>query len=201
MSDKLGDNNIELTINNMITTDSSEVMFTSKDPVVIAPNYKIILSNTVLNPGDKFQIYGHEGLSENLEHNFISGVCETLDSASINKNPKWLKLHVIGQDSNGKIEMLDDSLLWEQLSDSKHHYYYMRPRKFNSGEGSSDYDEYADLTKSNYAVYTGNKKITLGILAELECINSFNTTWDATVGEETTTNDTTKNKKVTITNI
>lgn len=202
MSDELGSPEATLNMSNLIieeVPDGYKEYFkstTSAPKFVISPKYKVILTKTILNPGDKFQIF-----SENIKSNkdLISGsdyktYADTI--SNINHNPKWLKLHIIGQDSEGKLEFLDDNLTWYgydnngKQTDNKKEAIYRFYIKSGTIDVSKDLDEYRNLVKSNYSVYCGNKPVVLGILAELECINTFQAEWDANISSN---NDNTQN--------
>ncbi len=204
MSDELGSPEVTLDISNLIggVPDIYKDYFSENSSIpkfVVFPKYKLILTKTILNPGDKFQIF-----SENIKSNkdFISGSDYKgyVDiTSNINHNPKWLKLHIIGQDSEGKLKFLDDDLTWygynedgKQTDNEKEAIYrfYIKPETIDV---SKDLDEYRNLVKSNYSVYCGNKPVVLGILAELECINTFQAEWDANISSS---NDNTQNVNI-----
>lgn len=142
---------------------------------VINPRYKILLlEDRELNQGDKFQIF-----SDNL--NAIKDRLSALNSLhnDINDLPRYLKLHVISINSKGEISYLDSDLTWYNENENN---YFIRLKKIElGGENEVDLDEYRSLVQANYSVYTAPFKGKIGILAELECISSFEVGYDAKV--------------------
>lgn len=122
------------------------------------PTKLIELSNTVLNPGDKFQI----GINR-------TDLLSAVGSTRYNPDdlPNQLKLNVVAVQDDGTINNLNHSLTWNDG-------YYMMP----IGE-LDKLSDYRDLIHSNYSIFNSKVSGKLAILAQLEAINSFDVSWDA----------------------
>ena len=140
---------------------------------IIKTQQRLILSDKFLYPGDKFQVSSINLLPD---LNYISAYSNSENNSQY-INPKYLKFSVISISEDGKIENLNDNLIWYPLqgeSEESGTYYYIRNIQLgNTDEGKVDLDEYRSLVSSNYNIYQGNDKGNIGILAELECINTF----------------------------
>lgn len=144
--------------------------------IIKTPVYKLALLNKEINPGDKFQIYS----SKIFEfRNQLSAWNDK--NADIDSLPRYLKLHVVSMDNEGKITFLDNNLVWQiyEVGENKG-YYYIR-NSTSDIENQKAPNEYRDLVNSEYNVFVSKSKGTLAILAELECIDTFDVTWDANV--------------------
>ena len=134
---------------------------------------KIQLSDNYLNPGDKYQIT----INDENGNSIVSSKYDVLSAFNQSNyntelSPKYLKLNVVSISDNGKMNNLNDTLIWYEDKSKK---YYMRLGEIQEG----DIDEYRDLIKSNYNTFQSKLKGNLGIVAQLECINSFDIAWDA----------------------
>lgn len=135
---------------------------------------KIQLSDNYLNPGDKYQIT----INDENGNSIVSSKYDVLSAFNQSNydtelSPKYLKLNVVSISDNGKINNLNDTLVWYENENNK---YYMQ---FKDNIGIEDIDEYRNLIKSNYNTFQSKLKGNLGIVAQLECINSFDIAWDA----------------------
>lgn len=148
--------------------------FYSSNDDIVQPRYKLTLCDKEINPGDKFQIF-----SNNIDFSSISAYNANNETKSVNKYPKYLKLHIVSVDKQGKITFLDDSLVWydkpESESDNSNQnpFYIKKANLPNDLSQNPDLDEYRSVVTANYSVYTAKQKGQLAILAELECIDTF----------------------------
>lgn len=137
--------------------------------LIKSPYQKLILFDKVLHPGDKFQIYC-EDLAIPNNTSFLSAYGS--DNANANKLPRYLKFNVVAIQDNGQITNLNDTLVWNND-------YYILNKAITKDNGKLSLDEYRALVGSNYNVFNSKVDGKLAILAELECINSFDVSWDA----------------------
>ena len=160
--------------------------YSNRDPITyqgveyyFVNNYsqKIQLSNNYLNPGDKYQII----INDKDGNSIVSSQSDILSAFNQSNydtelSPKYLKLNVVSISDNGKINNLNDTLIWYEDRDKVNKYYM----QLGSGEiQEGNIDEYRNLIKSNYNTFQSKLKGNLGIVAQLECINSFDIAWDA----------------------
>lgn len=142
--------------------------------IILFPRQKLILCDKELNPGDKFQIFTKvNGASDTIIRN--SEIISAKDSEIFNYNdlPRYLKLKVVGIQENGTITDLTDTLVWKDG-------YYISDEVIGLGnDGKLNVDEYRDLIQSNYNVFNSKTSGKIGILAQLEAIDSFDVAWDA----------------------
>ena len=153
-----------------------------QDGILNSPYMKLILSNSELNPGDKYQIS-----CKNLkEYDYISGYGQ---ESKFNPDliPRYLKLNVISISDSGKLTNLNESLVWQPI-EKTNNYYYIRQEDLSSNGRTVDLDEYRNLLSSNYNVFNSKTSGKLGILAKLECIDSFEVSWDAICSSTTDDN-------------
>lgn len=148
--------------------------FYAEDDMIKTPLKKLILLDKELHPGDKFQIYC-TGLAAGA-HDYISA--QEKDNFDANKFPRYLKLNVVAIQDNGQINNLNDTLVWN----TKNNYYIIKDEIKTSG-GKLDLDEYRDLVQSNYNVFNSKVDGKIAILAQLECIDTFDVSWDAVKDE------------------
>lgn len=135
--------------------------------LIKSPYQKLILFNKVLHPGDKFQIYCKDlAISEN------TSILSAYGGNNANKLPRYLKFNVVAIQDNGQITNLNDTLVWNKN-------YYISDQEITKTNNKLSLDEYRDLVSSNYNVFNSKVDGKLAILAELECINSFDVSWDA----------------------
>lgn len=158
----------------------SKSNFYKDNQSITYPRYKLILFDKELSPGDKFQIFSNQ--IKDLAP-YLSGLYK--DNTVFDKYPKYLKLHVVSVDSYGKINYLDNDLVWYSSEDNSNlgGSYYIRNSKIPEQVDDTDLDEYRDLVTANYSVFTAPSKGKLGILAELECITSFSISYKAKVDQ------------------
>ena len=152
-------------------------------PFIKSPNQKLVLTkNTTLYPGDKFQIASSE-ITNNVK--YISAFNQRDRNPDL--LPKYLKFNVISINDTGKITNLNDTLVWQPVSykeeeKDKTGEYYIRTDKINSDK-THNLTEYRNLVSSNYNVFQTKTSGKLGVIAELECIDSFSIAWDAVKDE------------------
>lgn len=148
-----------------------------------SPNQKLVLTkNTTLYPGDKFQIACSE-ITNNVK--YISAFNQRDRNPDL--LPKYLKFNVVSINDTGKITNLNDTLVWQPVSytdeeKDKTGEYYIRTDKINSDK-THNLTEYRNLVSSNYNVFQTKTSGKLGVIAELECIDSFSIAWDAVKDE------------------
>lgn len=141
---------------------------------------KKVLIQKDLNPGDKYIVYS--GTSLNTNGIYLSDYGNT--DHEHGKFPKIVKLHIVSIEDSGKITYLDSSVRW--YTDSETNDYYI-----NSGQldGTStlkpDLDSYRNVLSSGYSVFQSKVSGKLAILAELESITGFETSYSVyKIGEE-----------------
>lgn len=175
-SDEFQEQTASLSISNFYKKDEKDeedkTSYTYKDSIT-STQQRLILSDKFIYPGDKFQI-SSVNLNPSLE--YLSAFCTGSDKNQY-LNPKYLKLSVISISEEGKYENLNDNLIWYPLQDedseSGTEYYIRNIKLGGSDKGKVDLSEYRSLTQSNYNIFQGSEKGKLGILAELECIDTF----------------------------
>lgn len=169
-SDEFQEQTTSLSISNFYKEQKDS--YTYEDSI-ISTQQRLILSDKFIYPGDKFQI---SSIDLNPSLNYLSAFCTGSDKNQY-LNPKYLKLSVISISEEGKYENLNDNLVWYPLQDenseSDTEYYIRNIELGGSDEGKVNLDEYRSLTQSNYNIFQGTEKGKLGILAELECIDTF----------------------------
>ena len=126
---------------------------------IISFKTKVELTKLTLNPGDKFLI------TSDLEANADRITDYKNDSKKIGDNPKFLRLHVATKDSSGRLVYLDSSLKWYKFEENK--YYYIP--KDNTIEDT--------LTASKYSIFNSKLSGNLYLIAELETISMFSSTY------------------------
>ena len=141
---------------------------------------KKVLIQKDLNPGDKYIVYSGTDLASNGM--YLSDYGNT--NHEHGKFPKIVKLHIVSIEDSGKITYLDSSVRW--YTDSNNNDYYI-----NSGQldGTStlkpDIDSYRNVLSSGYSVFQSKVSGKLAILAELESITGFETSYSVyKIGEE-----------------
>lgn len=149
--------------------------FYSSDDHIKSPYKKLILLDRELHPGDKFQIYC-TGLGKGAK-NYISA--QEANNTNANLYPRYLKFNVVAIQDNGQINNLNDTLVWNTDND-----YYIIKDKIEMEDGKLDLDEYRGLIQSNYNVFNSKVDGKLAILAQLECIDTFDVAWDAIKDEQ-----------------
>ena len=169
-SDEFQEQTTSLSISNFYKEQKDS--YTYEDSIILTQQ-RLILSDKFIYPGDKFQI---SSIDLNPSLNYLSAFCTGSDKNQY-LNPKYLKLSVISISEEGKYENLNDNLIWYPLQDenseSDTEYYIRNIELGGSDEGKVNLDEYRSLTQSNYNIFQGTEKGKLGILAELECIDTF----------------------------
>lgn len=126
---------------------------------IISFKTKVELTKLTLNPGDKFLI------TSDLEANADRITDYKNNSKKIGDNPKFLRLHVATKDSSGRLVYLDSSLKWYKFEENK--YYYIP--KDNTIEDT--------LTASKYSIFNSKLSGNLYLIAELETISMFSSTY------------------------
>lgn len=171
----------------------------SDDNHVIIKNtiFKVNLLDTSsimkLNPGDKYSIYSN-GIQQNS--NYISD-CKLNDPDKINKTPRHVTIRVISIDDTGNITYLDD-LKWIESGEIKENEedkklekikYYIKQADVTNETGiKQDIDSYRNLVTTAYNIFTSKISGQLGLLFEVNIINSFSLTYNA-LYYETIVND------------
>lgn len=137
------------------------------------PYQKLILTDQItLHPGDKFQIYS-PGINKDTA-SYISAFNQPDHNPDL--LPKYLKFNVMAITDDGKMTNLNNTLVWQPLKNLGD--YYIRNDEVDQNT-YKDIDEYRNLVQSNYNVFQTKTSGKLGIVAELECISSFDVSWDA----------------------
>ena len=134
-----------------------------------------LLDNMKLNPGDKFIIYGNNILDNKDSISDIGSTSHKVDSI-----PRYVTIRVVSIGDDGKITYLDDSLKWTNLSNQGDDY-YIKQNNLSSGSIKNDIDNYNTLISSAYNVFKSKVSGQLALLFELKTIDSFTSTWNATV--------------------
>lgn len=151
--------------------------FYDQNGLINSSTKKLILLDKELHPGDKFQIYCTQ-LTNSIP--YISAKID--GNSNPNLYPKYLKLNVVAVQDNGQITNLNNTLVWHDTNNDAQHLedYYILSSKINQdADGKLDLDEYRELINSNYNVFNSKIDGKLAILAELECIEQFDVSWDA----------------------
>lgn len=168
----IGDTNKKMDCSEFYTEDAA---VDDKYRFVSNPYQKLILTDQItLHPGDKFQIYSPE-ISEAAD--YISAFNQSDHNPDHNPDllPKYLKFNVMAITDDGKMTNLNNTLVWQPLTEGD---YYIRNDEVTEGN-YKNIDEYRNLVQSNYNVFQTKTSGKLGIVAELECISSFDVSWDA----------------------
>lgn len=148
---------------------------------IITPTKRLILFDTQLHPGDKFQIYCPEvgDSSHTVSTIYETGISSTGTILSakntilknVNYVPRFLKLLVVSIEDDGTITDLTKSLNW-------YNDYYILSSGLTTVDNVSTLDEYRNIVSSNYNTYSSKTSGKLAILGQLECIDSFSVSWD-----------------------
>ena len=139
---------------------------------------RLILYDSDLNPGDKFLIYSPDILTSGTNNSQLSA--QYSENYNCDNYPKYLSLRVVCIQDNGTITDLTNTLNWKDNN------YYLTSGEINSDEGTSvDLDEYRNLISSNYDVFQSKVSGKLGLLAKLECIDTFDCSWTAVKRDNT----------------
>lgn len=186
-TDELGEGNKIITVDQFYNNLSKEEPLVNQS--INSPYIKLILSNSELNPGDKYQITCQRN-KEWGNNDYISAYGQKI-KFDHNLLPRYLKFNVVAISDSGKLTNLNDTLVWQPI-EGRDSYYYIRQDKLTLTNRSLDLDEYRNLISSNYNVFNSKTSGRLGILAQLECIDSFEVSWDAIPGSETRTTKTWK---------
>lgn len=173
-SDELGES--AKTLNTSVFYDSVDSSALYKS-IITACTYKLILTDSALNPGDKFVVYETTGNLSGCD--YISAKTQDLDLSDADLYPKYLKLSIVAIQDNGTVTSLNDALTWYEY-DSNNYGYYIYPNASDvESDGTLVLDEYRNLVSSNYSVFTCKVSGKLAILAKLEAIDTFSVSWDA----------------------
>ena len=127
---------------------------------------KVELTKITLNPGDKFLI------TSDLANNADRITDYKSSSRRIGDNPKFLRLHVATKDSSGRLVYLDSSLKWYKFEQNK--YYYIP--KDSTIEDT--------LVASKYSIFNSKLSGNLYLIAELETISMFSSTYTITADND-----------------
>ncbi len=136
---------------------------------------KIILLDQMLNPGDKYQIL----LKADDAIMYLSAYGQ---KSKFNPDllPRYIKLNVVAINSSGQINNLNSSLTWQPAEDG---YFYLKT--LSDDTNTTNLDEYRNIVQSNYNIFNSKYSGQLGIIAELEYINSFSVSYDYIKNEDT----------------
>jgi hypothetical protein len=81
---------------------------------------KVLIDNKKLNPGDKYIIYtSTDGIIGNEGRLSDYGLGNTKHNAL----PKYVKLHIVSIEDNGKITYLDTTTKWYDIEDTGNKFY------------------------------------------------------------------------------
>lgn len=179
--DEINDSNIQLDTEKYYESSNGSFPF-SQNQILKTNVTKLILLDT-LKVGEKYKVFSQD-LMDFINNDYISGVCINENNLNIHNNPRYLKLILVSIAENGKITYIDD-LVWDKITvNTKDAYYYIKPEALNLKNGKINLEEYRNLIDSNYNIASYKGFVTLGILAQLECIDTFNVTWDALISDE-----------------
>lgn len=194
--DEINDQNIILDTEKYYESPNGSFPF-SPDKSLKTNVTKLILLET-LKVGEKYKVFS-DNLQNFINNNWISGVCTNENDLNIHNNPRYLKLILVSIAENGKITYIDE-LVWDKITiqiptgntdengkeviKSEDRYYYIKPENLQLVNGKINLEEYRDLIDSNYNIASYKGFVTLGIVAQLECIDTFNVTWDALISDE-----------------
>lgn len=146
-----------------------------------ASSVKKIIYNNKLNPGDKFIIYDKNNVILNNKST-ITDIGN--DSHEYGAWPKLLRIHVVAIEDSGKINYLDSTLKWYDvtMSSSKHDYFIQH---MGSGIGGKkiDIDQYRNALSSGYSVFQSKISGKLALLIEVEKITGFSCTYSIYGGD------------------
>lgn len=173
-SDELGES--EKTLNTSVFYESYGAQNAYED-IITACTYKLTLTDSALNPGDKFVVYETTGRLSDC--NYISAKTQDLDLSDADLYPKYLKLSIVAIQDNGTVTSLNDALTWYEYDSNNYGYYIYPDASDVESDGTLVLDEYRNLVSSNYSVFTCKVSGKLAILAELETIDTFSVSWDA----------------------
>lgn len=132
---------------------------------------KKIIYNNKLNPGDKFIIY-----DKNCQIHAEGHITDLSNPSHVyGSYPKWLRIHVVAIEDSGKINYLDSTLRWYDVSkpDKNYSYFINESKEVN---GKSDIDTYRNKLSSGYSVFQSKVSGKLALLIELEKITGFSCT-------------------------
>lgn len=132
---------------------------------------KKIIYNNKLNPGDKFIIY-----DKNCQIHAEGHITDLSNPSHVyGSYPKWLRIHVVAIEDSGKINQLDSTLRWYDVSkpDKNYSYFINESKEVN---GKSDIDTYRNKLSSGYSVFQSKISGKLALLIELEKITGFSCT-------------------------
>lgn len=167
LSDELSDKEAVLNLSSLKdekAEDTEAIHFKSNSK-------KLILLDKELHPGDKFLI----ACTPLNDYQNILSAYQT-DNTNPDKYPKYLKFSVVSIQDDGVLRNMNNSLVWHanELGD-----YFIVEGNILGEEQKVNLDEYRGLINSNYSVFNSRVEGKLAILAELECIDSFDISWDA----------------------
>lgn len=151
------------------TTDSKSIDYLR----ITSPYIKLVLLDKVLNPGDKFIINCSDIKEESEDPLSNPKILSAYNNSEQNSNldPRYLKLKVVAIQDNGTVTDLTNQLIWYDK-------YYINDSIVSDSE-PLDIDEYRNLVSSNYNVFSSKVSGKLAIIAQLECINTFDVAWNA----------------------
>lgn len=141
--------------------------------IIKSTTQKLTLTTSNLYPGDKFQISSPD-ISDARQ--YLSAYNNYEENADL--DPRYLKFSIISIDDSGNINNMNSDLIWSTSGQgSGAGKYYIREDEISDGNGNVTLDEYRTLVNSNYNIFQGLTAGKLGVLAELECIDTFNVSY------------------------
>lgn len=141
--------------------------------IIKSTTQKLTLTTSNLYPGDKFQISSPD-ISDARQ--YLSAYNNYEENADL--DPRYLKFSIISIDDSGNINNMNSDLIWSTSGQSSGAgKYYIREDEISDSNGNVTLDEYRTLVNSNYNIFQGLTAGKLGVLAELECIDTFNVSY------------------------
>lgn len=137
---------------------------------------KVLIETKKLNPGDKYIVYTDDPNNIIENANFLSD----WGKGEHGIDPKYLKLHIVSIEDQGKITYLDTTTKWYDIENTIGSFqdYYISAIKNNATGEAEDLDSYRNNIESNWSIFNSKVSGKLAILAELESIDSFSCSYE-----------------------
>lgn len=119
--------------------------------------YKVLLSNRTINPGDKYCVQGF-------------GLSSTFNKITTNNKLGYLKFKMIAVSDDGKITELETENHYEVGGED---YFIAIGETVNNTEQPVDINAYRGALQSGWQIFQSKYSAKLALLVELEKINSF----------------------------
>lgn len=169
--------NITSEENSQSTITINQDSFIGSNGTIKTALMKMEFNNTILNPGDKFIVYNS---STSIKDNF-----NELSDDSDSFPRKIIKLRLATIDTDNNITYLED-LKKYNIDNS---FNYIIPQLQKDQEGNiTNLDSYRSLVSSAYQIFSSKVPGKLCIIAQLETIDSFSTTWKIVETDDSDTN-------------